>query len=203
MRRHLEFFNAHPYFACWCLGAVAKLEEEALRKDFVDYRSIAIFKDRLGSTTGAVGDKLFWNMIKPIAAGIGVLVGVMGSVVAIPIFLIVFNVPHILFRVKGVFRGYKQGFDIVSEISMRRYGELFHLLYKLGAVISGMVIVASAAMVYKGSDTIFTTHNGNASLIAFVFSIPLTIILTRFKVSISTILLIVICVAAVFGYIVY
>lgn len=202
IRRHLEFFNAHPFFASWCLGATAKLEEEALIKGFVDYHSISKFKERVGSATGAIGDNLFWNLIKPISAGIGVLVAVLGSALAIPIFLVAFNVPHILFRVRGVFRGYRRGFDIISEISMRRYSKVFTGLLRLGTMVTGMVIAASAAWIFRGGDSHITFYGGSAGLIAFVLAISFTIFLTRLRVSISGVLLLVISVAAVIGYVV-
>ncbi len=38
LRRHLDFFNAHPYFVGFCLGAVTKLEEESLLKKWAAKR---------------------------------------------------------------------------------------------------------------------------------------------------------------------
>lgn len=199
IRRHLEFFNAHPYFASWCLGATAKLEEDALNKEFVDYKSISKFKERVGSATGALGDKLFWNLIKPISAGIGVSVAVLGSVLAVPIFLIIFNLCHILFRYFGVFRGYQKGFDIISDISMRRYSKIFKWLFRIGAVVAGIVIAAFAAWVVKGGAGIVAFNGSIVGLITFFVSIPLTLVLTRLRFSISSVLLLTICMAAVLG----
>jgi len=191
IRRHLEFFNAHPYFACWCLGATAKLEEEALIKEFIDYPSISKFKERAGSASGSVGDTLFWHFIKPISAGIAVLIAILGSVLAIPIFLIIFNTPHILYRIKGVFLGYKKGFDIISDISMRRYSKVFKWLSRLGAVVAGLVTATGAAWVFHGGAGCISFNGSNLALISFFAAIPLTLLLLRVRLSISTVLLVV------------
>ena len=197
--RHLEFFNAHPYFASWCLGATAKLEEEALRKRHVDYQSISKFKDRIGSATGAIGDILFWNLIKPISAGIAVIIALLGLVLAVPIFLVLFNIPHFIFRVSGVFRGYKQGFDIISEISMRRYSRLLTWLSRYGVIITGMLFSVSAIWVLKGTTTPLAVSGSNSGFVAFILCIPLTVFLIKLKASVPMILLAAVCLSIIIG----
>jgi mannose/fructose/N-acetylgalactosamine-specific phosphotransferase system component IID len=140
IQRHIQFFNSHPYFAGYCLGAVAKLEESVKQKEWVDDRSIALFKERLVGPLGAIGDRLFWANIKPAAAGFAVFLGMLVGWLAIPVFLVVYNVPHIYLRAKGLFLGYKKGFDIVSDISERKFSKLFNLTYAAGAIATGLCL---------------------------------------------------------------
>lgn len=197
LRRHLQYFNAHPYFACWCLGATAKLEEEALIKDFIDYPSISKFKERAGSASGSVGDTFFWHYIKPISASIAIIIAVLGSVLAIPAFFLLFNTPHIIYRIKGVLLGYKKGFDIISDISMRRYSKVFKWLSRLGALAAGLVTATGAAWVFHGGAGCIAFNGGSFALISYFVAVPFTILLLRARRSISTVLLMAIGISVV------
>jgi len=143
LRRHLDFFNSHPYYASWCLGAVAKLEEEAKRKKWDDSRPIEIFKERLIGPLGAIGDRLFWDGIKPAAAGAGIALALTAGWIAIPVFLLLYNIPHLAVRIYGLREGYRQGFDIVSGLSVRRYQRWFDVMMMAGGVIAGLVLAAA------------------------------------------------------------
>jgi PTS system mannose-specific IID component len=139
-QRHIQFFNSHPYFAGYCLGAIAKLEEDAMETERVDDRSIPLFKERLAGPLGAIGDRLFWTNIKPAAAGFAVFLGMLVGWLAIPVFLITYNVPHIYLRAKGIFLGYRKGFDIVSDISERKFSKVFNLTFMAGAIATGLCL---------------------------------------------------------------
>jgi len=140
LQRHLEFFNAHPYFASFALGATARLEEQYYREKWPSPRPIVVFKDRLCGPLGALGDRLFWGTIRPLVALLAVLISVLWGYWG-PIFLFVFyNVAHFYFRYFGVMRGYEMGFDIVRELSKRRYESYVHVLGGIGAVFLGFFL---------------------------------------------------------------
>ncbi len=140
LQRHLEFFNAHPYFASFALGATARLEEQYHREKWKSPRPIQVFKERLCGPLGALGDRLFWGTIRPLVALIGVLISLLWGFVG-PVFLFVFyNIAHFYFRYFGVMRGYELGFDIVRELSKRRYEGYVHTLGQVGAVFVGLFI---------------------------------------------------------------
>ena len=143
LRRHIDFFNAHPYFASWCVGAVAKLEAEARRKKWDDWRPIEIFKERLAGPLGAIGDRLFWNGIKPAVSGAAIALALLAGWVAVPFFLILYNIPHLLVRATGIREGYRKGFDIVSDLSMRRYQKWFDLVTFSGSAAAGFCLVSA------------------------------------------------------------
>ena len=172
LKRHLEFFNAHPYFATWCLGAVAKLEEEAQIKKWDSKKPISIFKERLAGPLGSIGDQYFWTGVKPATAGIGVLLGLLIGWVALPFYLLIYNIPHIYIRAKGLSQGYKKGFDIVSDISVRKYQKVFKLLSIVGILITGLT-AAKAAMWSLSQD--FT------GLIVFLIAVMITILFLFLK----------------------
>lgn len=195
LKRHLLFFNAHPYFATICLGACANLEQKAKYKDqgWVDSRPIAVFKERMTGPLGSVGDQIFWSGIKPLAAVIGVIVAVSFGWIAIPIFLVLYNIPHFYVRIKGLALGYKLGFDVVSIISMRRLQKYKLIALSLGSLVTGFCIMALAKWKING-DLL--------NIFPFVVSMLLTFILLKNKISISLILVLVSVLTIIFELIV-
>jgi mannose/fructose/N-acetylgalactosamine-specific phosphotransferase system component IID len=190
IQRHLGFFNAHPYFASWCLGAVAKLEEEALWKKGTDYRPIAIFKERLAGPLGAIGDELFWNGIKPAAAGLSVWIAVAFDWIAVPILLVAYNLPHLYIRFRGMRDGYQAGFDIVSVLSLRRFQNVINIVKVVGALSAGLCLAA-------GVDWVWEEQREAVGI--FLLSVVVTVLFLRLKRSITTVLLAAVLIAAAFG----
>lgn len=184
LRRHLDFFNSHPYYASWCLGAVAKLEEEAKRKKWDDSRPIDIFKERLVGPLGAIGDRLFWNGIKPAAAGVGIVLALTAGWIAIPLFLLIYNIPHLTVRIFGLREGYRKGFDIVSGLSVRRYQGWFDALTMAGAITGGLCLAAAARWCWlQGAGRMAPLHpDGLVPLAVFVAALLLTWAALHFRI---------------------
>ncbi len=191
LRRHLEFFNAHPYFVGFCLGAVTRLEEEALQKKWPDKRPISIFKERMTGPLGGLGDQLFWDRIKPVTAALGVLIGLRYGWVAIPIFLFIYNVPHIYIRVKSFNLSYQRGFDVVSILSTRRFKQAGHLISIVGLITAGVLIIVAADWSFKQNVAVGA---------AFVVSAAATGLFIYFKKSINFIIFTVALISMVIGY---
>ncbi len=185
LRRHLVFFNSHPYYASWCLGAVAKLEEEARRKKWDDSRPIEIFKERLMGPLGAIGDGLFWNGIKPAAAGLSILLALVAGWVAIPVFLVLYNIPHLLVRAAGVREGYRKGFDIVSDLSVRKYQKWFDLVALMGALAAGLCMIAGMRWSWLRGNHSMTggEPGGIVPVVSFLAALSLTLALLHFRKS--------------------
>ncbi len=190
LRRHLEFFNAHPYFASWCLGAVARLEEDAERKNWIDYRPISVFKERLIGPLGVIGDRLFWSGIKPAVAGIGVWLALSVNWIALPIFLMLYNVPHFYIRAKGLRLGYRKGFDIISDVSVRRHESWFSVVEIIGSLVAGLCLSSSAHWAH---------HQGSVFTICFLLSVTIAIIFLHYKKSINLALLVATALAIALG----
>lgn len=192
LRRHLEFFNAHPYFVGWCLGAVARLEEDAERKNWIDYRPIRLFKERLTGPLGSIGDQLFWDGIKPASAAIGVWIAIICGWIALPIFLIIYNIPHLYFRIKGLFLSYKKGFDIVSNISERRYRKTVQIVKVIGLIGTGLAAGAGAHQIFQ---------KDYASVLSFLTAMLIAYYFCRLEKSINLALIIISVVTVVIGFV--
>lgn len=114
-RRHLEYFNTHPYLAPTVIGAVLKLEEQTQQGVDPGF-TISEFKSAMVAPCAAMGDAFFWGAVRPVAAVFALLWAFHGSWWGPVCFLVLFNLPHIWFRVQGLIKGYGGGVRVVSAL---------------------------------------------------------------------------------------
>ncbi|MCR4440280.1 MAG: PTS system mannose/fructose/sorbose family transporter subunit IID [bacterium] len=164
LQRHLQFFNTHPFTAAWVLGAVAKLEQQAVAQNWTEDRPIRLFKERLCGPLGAIGDTLFWSRAKPIAAMIGVILAMHLGWWGVIAFLLVYNVPHLWFRAHVLFQGFREGFDVVRRISVRRFQPYADRLATAGAGIVGLLLASGAKWLGPGAASSLAVGAGSALL---------------------------------------
>ncbi len=145
LQRHLNFFNTHPYFSSFALGALAKLEEDHANGKLDDTEQIIKFRNAIIGPLGLVGDQLFWAVIKPAS----ILVGVAGLIatdslsiklICLALFLILYNAPHFYIRYLGLKRGYEEGFAVYKWLKIERFNFLLKPYKILGGLALGFVI---------------------------------------------------------------
>ena len=182
LKRHIDFFNAHPYFASWALGAVAREEEKAFTTGATDTEAIRTFKERMAGPLGVLGDQLFWSRIKPLSAGLGVLLALTIGYSAVIVFIVLYNVPHMYVRVKGLFLGYKNGFSVTSYLSMERFRGFLKALNIASMLVCGLLFMAAAK---------WSIVHDYSVLFAFIISAGLTFVLLKIGKSINIIMFII------------
>lgn len=173
LKRHLEFFNAHPYFASFALGATARLEEQYSRENWPSEKPIVVFKNRLCGPLGAIGDKMFWGTIKPLAALLGVLVTLFYGFLGPVVLFLIYNIPHVYLRYYGIMKGYSLGFDIVRELSKRKFEKYMQNLHLAGLVFVGLFI--GLFFVWNGKN------HGFSISIVFIISMIISFLCIRFR----------------------
>lgn len=143
MKRHLCFFNTHPYFSSYALGAIARVEEDIALSGKDADEQIEKFKNALIGPLGAIGDQLFWATIKPAA----ILVGFTGAallpilelkLIFLAVFLILYNVPHLFTRSMGLVRGYRCGYGIYKLLRTENFRYLNGVYQGIGAAALGI-----------------------------------------------------------------
>jgi mannose/fructose/N-acetylgalactosamine-specific phosphotransferase system component IID len=164
--RHLGFFNAHPYFASFAIGAIARAETE----NNADIQKIERLKNALIGPLGALGDQLFWATIKPTSymiaiCGIMLIPGLYGKVASVILSLIIFNVSHLYFRWHGLVSGYIHGYRVYKDLKISKYKKLYHLFLFAGAFSLGLIIGLAGANYTKvqiGEPVLFAFALGSA-----------------------------------------
>ena len=97
VRRHLTFFNTHPYVAAAILGGVLHHEQKISRGEENPDRVLA-FKAALMGPLAALGDGFFWLSLKPaVGAFCAALVPFLHAWAAV-LFLVLYNAVHFTFR---------------------------------------------------------------------------------------------------------
>ncbi len=140
--RHLNLFNTNPVLASYIIGATARLEENHSRGE-ANVAEIETLKSSLAVPLAAVGDRFFWANLRPLAGLLGVLASGLAGVAGALVLLVVYNVFHLHYRVKGVFRGYLLGTGVVSEISRLRIPSLCRYAGWIGAFALGVLMVTT------------------------------------------------------------
>ena len=172
LRRHLKFFNAHPYFASYALGAIARVEEE-ITNNKADLHQVEKLRNALIGPLGALGDQMFWGTIKPAAILLGVIAVLVTQNIYTFIYLFIFlmllyNVPHLYIRYYGIMEGYKKGFEVYKLISLKRYKKYRNFYVGLGAVSLGF-IVSYSFFKYEASNLFHALAFALCVAVAFYF----------------------------------
>jgi len=147
LKRHLYFFNSHPYFASYALGAIARLEEDRFKGLVKDEEQIERFKNALIGPLGAIGDQYFWATIKPGAilagmTGVALFGELRWQLLSILLAFILYNTPHLFVRAYGLWKGYHEGYAITRNLKIERFMRVKNLYLILGALMLGIFAVS-------------------------------------------------------------
>jgi mannose PTS system EIID component len=137
-RRHLQYFNTHPYLASPLIGALLSLEENRAAGQEEEI-GINEFKSAVTAPCAAMGDGFFWGAIRPVAAVAGLFLAFKGSLLGPALFLLLFNPLHIWWRTAGLLRGYRRGFRVVADIQRCRFPDLTMRLKRVLVIMLGVL----------------------------------------------------------------
>ena len=181
LRRQLNFFNTHPYFAPLIMGVV--YAKEKARSDHMEEdATLTVLKDSMGGAFGAVGDHVIWGTWRPFCALLALSVG---ALVASPTrawqvcaqwwvvgFLGVFNAVHIWLRGRGMQKAVQEGPGVV------RWVESLHLQTWAAQIRRlGLLLLVAMVLVYLGKWT------GSNQLLWMVGVLLITVVMKRWALS--------------------
>lgn len=143
LKRHLAIFNTTPAIVTFITGAAIAMEEKFKKaKDAgeeCDKESINAVKTALMGPLAGIGDSFFWGTFRIIGAGIGASLAAQGSILGAILFLVIYNVPHLLVRYHGLRIGYKSGVTFLEGLSS---GGVIATLTEVAKIL-GLVVVGS------------------------------------------------------------
>ncbi|WP_414841342.1 PTS system mannose/fructose/sorbose family transporter subunit IID [Enterococcus saccharolyticus] len=138
LKRHLEFFNTHPYIASPILGVTLALEEERANGAAVDDVAVQGVKVGMMGPLAGIGDPVFWFTVRPMLGALGASLAMGGNILGPIIFFLAWNIIRWAFMWYTQEFGYKAGSAITDDLS----GGLLQDVTK-GASILGMFVLAS------------------------------------------------------------
>ena len=157
LKRHLEFFNTHPYVASPVLGVTLALEEDRANGAAVDDVAIQGVKVGMMGPLAGVGDPVFWFTVRPMLGALGASLAMGGNILGPILFFVLWNAIRWGFMWYTQEFGYRTGSKITEDLS----GGLLQDITK-GASILGMFVLA--ALVERWVSIKFTPVIANIKL---------------------------------------
>lgn len=140
VRRHLVFFNTHPYVAAAIVGGVLHHEQRISRGEETPDKVVA-FKAALMGPLAALGDGFFWLSLKPATGAVcAALVPLLGAWAAV-VFLVLYNTVHFWLRARLYRLGLSMGDRLVEAVAKANLPGRGAKLRSLGAVCAGGLMV--------------------------------------------------------------
>ena len=149
LKRHLEFYNTHPYVSSPVIGVTLALEEERANGAPVDDAAIQGVKVGMMGPLAGVGDPVFWFTVRPILGALGASLALGGSILGPILFFVAWNVIRMAFEWYTQEFGYKVGSSIAKDLGGGMMGKITE-----GASILGMFIIG--ALVQRWVSISFT-----------------------------------------------
>lgn len=138
LKRHMEFYNTHPYVSAPVMGVTLALEEERANSAEINDQSIQGVKIGMMGPLAGVGDPVFWFTLRPILGALGASLALSGNIVGPLLFFFAWNIIRMGFLWYTQEFGYKVGSSIVKDLS----GGILRKITQ-GASILGMFIIGS------------------------------------------------------------
>jgi len=138
LKRHLEFYNTHPYVSAPVIGVTLALEEERANGAPIDDVAIQGVKVGMMGPLAGVGDPVFWFTLRPILGALGASLAMSGSIVGPLLFFFAWNIIRYAFLWYTQEFGYKVGSSIAKDLSGGLMGKVTE-----GASILGMFIIGA------------------------------------------------------------
>ena len=116
LTRHQEVYNNTYACSPFVLGIATAMEEQAANDPTFDVHAINNIKVALMGPLSGIGDTFFWGTFRIIGSGIGISFAQQGSILGPILFLIIYNIPHILVRIFGLKYGYQLGSQSIEAL---------------------------------------------------------------------------------------
>jgi PTS system mannose-specific IID component len=138
LKRHLEFYNTHPYVSAPVIGVTLAMEEERANGAPIDDVAIQGVKVGMMGPLAGVGDPVFWYTVRPILGALGASLAMGGSIMGPILFFVLWNVIRLAFLWYTQEFGYNVGTSISQDLSGGLLGKVTE-----GASILGMFVIGA------------------------------------------------------------
>ena len=140
LKRHLEFYNTHPYVSAPIIGVTLALEEERANGAPVEDTAIQGVKVGMMGPLAGVGDPVFWFTVRPILGALGASMAMGGNIIGPILFFVLWNVIRMAFLWYTQEFGYNVGSEIAKDLSGGLLGKVTEIASILGMFIIGSLV---------------------------------------------------------------
>ncbi len=151
-RRHLVFFNSHPYLASAILGGTLQHEERIARGEEAP-AEVVRFKEALMFPFAAVGDSFFWLSLRPFAGALAALSFPWTGAWAVLIFLCLYDLPHLAVRIGLFVQGYRLGDEVVERVARMGLPAIGAWLRRAVGLLGGVALVFAFRLLWVVLDS--------------------------------------------------
>ena len=150
IERHMQSFNGHPYLCAMAVSALARLEQ-----DGTDPETVERFRTALRGPLGTVGDRAVWAQWRPACLLVGILAFTLGSspLTSALIFLVTYNVGHVVVRSWAFVKGWEAGLGVGRLLKGSWVERFAGHLWPVNLVLLGFVSVLLGAMIIGSSGS--------------------------------------------------
>ena len=157
LKRHLEFYNTHPWVSSVVFGVTAAMEEQKAKGEDISEETITSVKVGLMGPLAGVGDPIFWGTARPVLAALGASLALNGSIVGPLLFFVGINLLRVLTRWYGLKFGYERGTEMVTEVGGGQLKKITQMaaimgLFVMGALVSKWTTIKFPTVVSKVAD---------------------------------------------------
>ena len=138
LKRHMAFYNTHPYVSAPVVGVTLALEEDKANGASIDDEAIQGVKVGMMGPLAGVGDPVFWFTVRPMLGALGASLAMGGSILGPILFFVLWNVIRWAFMWYTQEFGYKAGSKISEDLS----GGLLQKVTKTASIL-GMFVLGS------------------------------------------------------------
>jgi len=140
LKRHLEFYNTHPWISSVVFGVTAAMEEQRSKGEDIGDETITNVKVGLMGPLAGVGDPIFWGTARPVLAALGASLALNGSIVGPLLFFVGINLLRVLTRWYGLKFGYERGTEMVTEVGGGQLKKITQMAAIMGLFVMGALV---------------------------------------------------------------
>ena len=140
LKRHLEFYNTHPWVSSVVFGVVAAMEEKRSKGEDIGEDAITNVKIGLMGPVAGIGDPIFWGTARPVLAALGASLALNGSFLGPLLFFVGINVLRVLTRWYGLKVGYERGTTLVTEVGGGQLKKITQMAAIMGLFVMGALV---------------------------------------------------------------
>ena len=140
LKRHLEFYNTHPWISSVVFGITAAMEEQKSKGEEISEETITSVKVGLMGPLAGVGDPIFWGTARPVLAALGASLALNGSIVGPLLFFVGINLLRVLTRWYGLKFGYERGTEMVTEVGGGQLKKITQMAAIMGLFVMGALV---------------------------------------------------------------